>query len=158
MATAGAFAASVLLSPANNGSLQKLMAARMPVQAAQVVKDRHYSGALFNTYDWGGYLIWNLHEPVSMDGRAALYGDQAINRSRNTWGGGPQWSADPDLRSAGVVIAPHDAALTQLLRTDTHFEQVYEDKVANVFLARSGSSSSAQNLAGMHGAESARDK
>jgi hypothetical protein len=155
LAAVAAFAASVFLLHVSNGKLQKVMAEHMPVQAVEVVKERHYSGALFNTYDWGGYLIWNLHEPVSMDGRAALYGDKAINRSRSTWGGGPDWASDPDLRSAGVVIAPADAPLTQLLRTDPHFEQVYEDKVAAVFLAHDGGR---QNIAALGGATAARDK
>ncbi len=150
-----AFTASALLLHISNDRLQKLMVERMPVQAVEVVRDRHYSGALFNTYDWGGYLIWNLREPVSIDGRAALYGDQAISRSRNTWGGGPQWASDPDLRSAGVVIAPQGAALTQLLHSDTHFELVYEDKVAAVFLARNEPHSAQQNMAELGGAAAA---
>ena len=153
-----AFAASTLLLHVSNARLQKLMTERMPVQAVEVVKNRHYSGALFNTYDWGGYLIWNLRQPVSIDGRAALYGDQAINRSRNTWGGGPQWASDPDLRSAGVVIAPEDAPLTQLLRTDPHFEVVYEDKVAAIFLAHSGSTNAQHSLAQLGSAASAQNK
>ena len=131
-----AFAASTLLLRVDNAHLQKLLAEKMPVQAVEVVKDRHYTGALFNTYDWGGFLIWNLREPVSMDGRAALYGDKEIARSRETWGGSAKWASDPALLSAGVVIAPDDAALTQLLRTDTRFELAYEDKVAAVFVAR----------------------
>ena len=131
-----AFAASTLLLPVDNGHLQKLLAEKMPVQAVNVIRERHYTGPLFNTYDWGGYLIWNLREPVSMDGRAALYGDKQITRSRETWGGTAKWATDPALQSAGVVIAPDDAALTQLLRTDARFDLAYEDKVAAVFVAR----------------------
>ena len=75
---------------------------------------------------------------MSIDGRAALYGDKLIDRSRHTWSGGPKWASDPDLESAGVVIAPDDAALTQLLRTDEDFELTYEDKVAAVFVRKKG--------------------
>lgn len=136
-ATAAAvFVASVFLLGVNNKLLAKLVADKLPVQAVEVVRDRHYTGALFNTYDWGGFLIWNLREPVSIDGRAALYGDDEIYRSRNTWGGGADWASDPALKTAGVVIAPDGAALTQLLRTDSRFELKYEDKVAAVFVAR----------------------
>ncbi|HVT97248.1 MAG TPA: hypothetical protein VHE33_07045 [Acidobacteriaceae bacterium] len=141
---AAAFAASVFFVQTDNAALQKRLAERMPVQAVQFVKDHHYNGALFNTYDWGGYLIWNLREPVSIDGRAALYGDQAISRSAATWGGGPQWAADPDLASAGVVIGPAGAALTQLLRNDARFTLAYEDKVAAVFVAREKSKAAGQ--------------
>ena len=142
-----AFAVSLVLLHVNNTRLHALLAERMPVQAVETVKDRHYTGALFNTYDWGGFLIWDLREPVSIDGRAALYGDQAIARSRDTWGGGTKWGSDPDLRSAGVVIAPDGAALTQLLRTDPRFELTYEDKVAAVFVAREGTKNGDRNMA-----------
>lgn len=138
---------SALLLHVSNGRLQKLLAEKMPVQAVEVVKDRHYTGPLFNTYDWGGFLIWDLREPVSIDGRAALYGDQALTRSRDTWAGGAKWASDPDLQSAGVVIAPDGAALTQLLRTDAHFELAYEDKVAAVFVARGHATTGENNVA-----------
>lgn len=130
------FVASVFLLQVNNPALEKLVAQKLPVEAVQVVRERHYTGALFNTYDWGGFLIWNLREPVSIDGRAGLYGDQQITRSKETWGGGAHWASDPALQSAGVVIAPDGAALTQLLRGDPRFDLKYEDKVAAVFVAR----------------------
>jgi hypothetical protein len=141
----------VLLLHVNTGRLQAEMADNMPVKAVEVIRDRHYTGAVFNTYDWGGFLIWNLREPVSIDGRAALYGDQAIARSRDTWNGSPKWASDPNLQSAGVVIAPDGAALTQLLRTDARFELAYEDKVAAVFVARNEASNGVNNVAELHG-------
>jgi hypothetical protein len=149
-----AFAASVLLLHVNNARLQAEMADKMPVKAVDVVRERHYTGAVFNTYDWGGFLIWNLREPVSMDGRAALYGDEAIERSKETWGGGAKWASDPNLQSAGVVIAPDGAALTQLLRMDTRFELAYEDKVAAVFVARKEAKNGENNMARLDGTSS----
>ena len=144
------FAASVFLLGINNGVLDKLVAEKLPVQAVEVVKQRHYDGPLFNTYDWGGFLIWNLREPVSIDGRAGLYGDKAINQSRDTWGGSATWDSDPALESAGVVIAPHGAALTQLLRTDSRFELKYEDKVAAVFVSRKDPKATATSVAALN--------
>lgn len=147
--TAVAFIAGLLVLHINNPRLHKLLAEKMPVQAVEFIRERHYSGALFNNYDWGGFLIWKLQEPVSMDGRAGLYGDQRIDRSRATWGGGPQWASDPDLQSAGIVLAPDGAALTQLLRTDARFHLAYQDKVATVFVTHAGGSRS-ETLAALH--------
>jgi hypothetical protein len=129
------FVGSATLLHVNNARLQAQLAEKMPVQAVRVVEERHYTGALFNDYNWGGFLIWKLKEPVSIDGRAALYGDAFMDRSRHTWGGAPNWASDPDLQSAGVVIGPNDAALTQLLRGDSRFKLVYQDKLAAVFVA-----------------------
>ena len=130
-----------------NAHLRSLMAKELPVEAVQIVKQRHYDGPLFNNYDWGGYLIWTLGEPVTIDGRAALYGDSLMNRSVETWSGKTDWASDPSLQSAGVVIAPDSAALTQLLRTDPHFQLAWEDKVAAVFIARKDAKSGNDRMA-----------
>jgi hypothetical protein len=117
----------------NNAKLHERLAQEMPVEAVDLVRRRGYSGPLYNNYNWGGFLLWRLRMPVSIDGRAALYGDQRINRSIATWSAEPDWANDPDLTSAGLVIAPLKAPLTQVLRLDPRFHLVYEDKVTVVF-------------------------
>ena len=117
-------------------AIQVETAKTLPVHAVEAIQAHHYTGPLYNDYNWGGYLMWALHMPVSMDGRASLYGDEAIERSMLTWGGRPGWQSDPALQSAGIVIGPYESPLMQLLRTDSHFQLAYEDKVAAVFVAR----------------------
>ena len=117
-------------------SLRERQATQLPVGAVDFIRAHGYSGPIFNDFDWGGYLIWNLRMPVSIDGRANVYGDQRIARSIQTWSGAPGWQSDPDLRSARLVIGPVGAALTQLLRSDPGFQLAYQDKVAAVFVAR----------------------
>ncbi len=95
----------------------------------------HYPGPLYNDFNWGGYLIWALRMPVSIDGRGAMYGDEAIDRSVATWNAEPDWGSDPQLASAGVVIGPVKAPLTQVLRLDPQLKLAYEDKLAAVFVA-----------------------
>jgi hypothetical protein len=120
----------------DNAQLSKKLAEALPVSAVEVVKEKGWSGPLYNDYNWGGYLIWALRMPVTIDGRAALYGDNLIDRSDKTWNGVPDWATDPDLRKASLVIGPVKSALTQLLRMDPRFELAYEDKLAAVFIAR----------------------
>jgi hypothetical protein len=114
--------------------LQKDVADDFPLHAVEAVRAKGYPGPLYNTYNWGGFLIWNLRLPVSIDGRAALYGTKLLDRSQDSWDGNPDWAADPQLLSARLVIAPVKSPLTQLLRGDLHFRKVYEDKVAAVFV------------------------
>ncbi len=118
----------------NNGRLRTLLAADLPVDAVQAIKSSGLKGQLFNDYGWGGYLIWSLRQPVSIDGRAALYGDQRLDCSTSTWNGAPDWHANKELAAAGIVIGPVKAPLTQLLRLDPRFKLAYEDKVAAVFV------------------------
>ena len=117
-----------------NPRLQNLLAESMPVHAVDTVRARGYAGPLFNDFNWGGYLIWSLRLPVSIDGRAALHGDDRINRSIATWDAHPDWATDPQLTSAALVIGPVNAPLTQLLRIDPHFDLVFDDKLATVFV------------------------
>ncbi len=108
----------------------------LPVRAVEAVRAKGYAGPLYNDFNWGGYLIWALRMPVSIDGRQNLYGDQRIDRSVATWSAEPDWASDAQLMKAGVVIGPVKAPLTQVLRMDSRFQLVYEDKLAAVFAAR----------------------
>ena len=105
-----------------------------PVDAVKTIRERGYAGPIFNDYNWGGYLMWTLRQPVSIDGRANFYGNAAIERSIATWSAHKDWATDPDLKSARLVIGPAQSALVQVLRMDTHYQLVYEDKLAVVFL------------------------
>ncbi len=136
----------------NNAKMAELQAKSMPVQAVEVIQQRHYDGTLFNTYGWGGFLIWKLGEPVSIDGRAGLYGDEIISRSMDTWGGGPRWSSNPELKSAQVVIGPADSPLTQLLLRDPRFDLAYEDDLATVFTRHGWKPNANGSVAALHSA------
>jgi hypothetical protein len=120
----------------DNQQLEKHLEKDLPVRAIEVVQARHYPGPVYNEYAWGGYLIWSLRMPVSIDGRAALYGDQRISRSDATWKGQPKWASDPDLESARLVIAPVKLPLAQILRMDPRFQLTYEDSLSAVFVSR----------------------
>jgi hypothetical protein len=120
----------------NNMLLEKQVSKNLPADAVADIRAHGYPGPVFDDYNWGGYLIWSLRLPVTMDGRASFYGDDRINQSLATWAGGPDWASDPQLKTAGVVIGPVNAALTQLLRQDPQFQLVYKDKMAAVFIPR----------------------
>jgi hypothetical protein len=120
----------------NNARLESELAKTLPVRAVKAVQAKGYGGPLYNDYNWGGYLMWALRMPVSIDGRAAFYGDQRIDRSLATWNAQPDWATDAQLMKAGVVIGPVTAPLTQVLRMDPRFQLVYEDKAAAVFAVR----------------------
>jgi hypothetical protein len=120
----------------NNPRLEAQVAKTLPADAVNAILTRGYPGPLYNEFTWAGYLMWKLRMPVSIDGRLNLYGDERIDRADATWRAEPDWASDPQLMSAGVVIGPVKASLTQLLRTDPHFQLVYEDNLAAVFIAR----------------------
>lgn len=114
--------------------LDEQVESNLPVHAAEFIRGKGYAGPLFNDIDWGGYLVWALREPVTIDGRSNLYGSDRMERSIGTWNAHKDWASDPDLKSAGVVIGPVQSALVQVLRMDPHYQLVYEDKLAAVFV------------------------
>jgi hypothetical protein len=85
-------------------------------------------GPLFNSFDWGNYLIWSLRElPVCIDGRTNLYGSERISRNWDTWDGKPGWKENPELRRANLIIAEAGSPLNAHLLFGSDFEQVFVD-------------------------------
>ena len=72
--------------------------------------------------------------PVSLDGRAALAGDERLDRFQETWEAEPSWRTDKDLMAAGLVIGPAKMPLSQVLRLDPRFQLAYEDALTAVFV------------------------
>lgn len=82
---------------------------------------------MFNSYNWGGYLIWALPDyKVSQDGRAELYVD-LIEGMRTGRG-------YEIFRRAGVrfVLTETDGPLARALVSDPAWRTSYKDETATV--------------------------
>jgi hypothetical protein len=74
----------LVLVNAFNLSLPSKVYAVYPKKAVSWIKDNHPQGQMYNSYNTGGYLIWDLPDyPVFIDGRADLYGDEIMDQWRN---------------------------------------------------------------------------
>ncbi len=118
------------------GQLDSTLAARLPVRALDFVEAHHLHGPVLNDYTWGGYVMWRLHQPVSLDGRAALYGSPCIQHFDDLWRAQPGWDTAPELSQAGFVIGSAQSPLVQVLRLDPRFQLAYADALAAVFVRR----------------------
>lgn len=116
--------------------LQAHVRKTFPVDAVAFVRGQNFTPPLYNYLDWGGFLIWSLPEfKVSMDGRTNLQGEKRIEANLAVWAGHQGWASDTELVRAKLIIAELGRPLTALLRGDTRFRLVYEDKTAVVFVA-----------------------
>jgi hypothetical protein len=140
---AGVAIASVLLlflaarnTDFNPRGLDRAISNQFPVDAVNFLRQHPVPGPLYNNFDWGGFLIFYLPDyPVSIDGRADLYGDALCGRIYATESASPSYLEDPDLNEAGLVILKNTVPLARLLPTDQRFRVVYHDEIATV-LAR----------------------
>jgi hypothetical protein len=115
-------------------ALQQAAEKRFPVKASAYIESHGLQGPLYNLYGWGGYLMWRLpNMPVSIDGRANLYGDAQLTRFAASYAGKRNWESDPELMKANTIVLERDSALASILRSDARFRMVYDDEVASVF-------------------------
>lgn len=120
----------------NTRALDQAISSQFPVDAVNFLRKYPVGGPLYNSFDWGGFLIFYMPQyPVAIDGRGDLYGEDLTAQSYATEGGDPSYATDPNLNDAGVVILKNSVPLAQLLPTDRRFRVIYKDDIA-VVLAR----------------------
>ncbi len=105
-----------------------------PIRATEFVRDSRLPGPMYNSFNWGGFLIFNLREHlVSMDPRVNAYGDELTTRSVNTVNA-IGWQNDPDLARANFVLLERSAPLASALESDSRYRVAYKDHLAVVFV------------------------
>jgi len=115
-------------------SIVSTIDAAYPIQATQFVSDHHLQGPMYNSFDWGGFLIFNLRDyPVSIDGRNDFYGPAHFARVQNTMNG-VGYKDDPDFARAGFVLMERGQPLARVLALDPEFRLAYSDDLAVVFV------------------------
>ncbi len=129
-----------LLAPAvefDTPGIDRTIRRNFPVNAVSFILKNRLPGPLYNTFDWGGFLIFYLPEyPVAIDGRTDLYGDEMDERFAMTARGVPSYVDDPYLNESRVILLQQDNILVKFLVTDPRFELIYQDELAAVFRRR----------------------
>jgi hypothetical protein len=114
----------------------KAEADAFPKVAVDWVLKNKPQGNLFNTYGWGGYLIWRLYPEyhVYIDGRADVYGDKFIFDFMSIYHADPGWEDKLDNQTVETILIEPHAPLTNALRASTHWKIVFEDQASVVFV------------------------
>lgn len=112
-----AAAAGEKLYLANSSSfINKAISELYPQGAVEWVRANHPAGRLFNSYNWGGYLIWWLRDyPVFLDGRTDLYNDEIIGQWVRVVAGDSGWQAILERWGVRLVLLEPDQPLVRLL-------------------------------------------
>ncbi len=121
---------SVMPSSVNEAAFRQ----GLPVDAVEYLRRVKPPGRLFNSYNWGGYLVWALPEyPVFIDGRTDLYTDEVIDQWLQVMRAEPGWQqilADYGIR---LIMIEQDSLLDKVLEAEGVQELIYEDDLAVIY-------------------------
>lgn len=117
---------------------QRLEQARrevFPVGAVGFLENSQPPGPLFNSYNWGGYVIWELRDYlVYVDGRTDLFDDAFLRGYLKTYYAQPGWDKTLDDARVNIVLVEASSPLAQVLRLADGWSTAYTDDQASVFL------------------------
>jgi hypothetical protein len=107
----------------------------LPMRVAQYLNDEQPAGPMFNSYNWGGYLMFAAPEyPVFVDGRTDLYGDGFLTTYLETATGGSGWRETLNRYGINLVVIESRSGLARALTTEPGWRQDYEDEKAVAFV------------------------
>lgn len=119
-------------------TVEEARARLLPVQAVEALRKSDAPGTLFNSYNWGGYLMLFAPEyPVFIDGRTDLYGDFLytyldIATART------DWRAAFQRYGVRLALVETGSGLAQALADDSDWVRLYGDDLAVLYELRIG--------------------
>jgi hypothetical protein len=121
---------AIPLRPAVNQAAIREM---FPQEAVEFIKSTEPEGPLFNTYNWGAYILWELYPdyPSYVDGRTDLFNDEILSSYLSAWRGAPEWQEVFSRWGIKLVFVETDAPLRHQLEMNG-WETLYEDEKAIV--------------------------
>jgi hypothetical protein len=110
----------------------------LPTEAVHFIQENKPPGPLFNSYNWGGYLIFKLwpEYPVYIDGRTDLYEDSFIRHYLNVMVAGDGWQQTLDEDRINLVLIESNSVLAKSLGHDLAWTEIYRDEIAVIFVRK----------------------
>ncbi len=107
---------------------------QQPVGAIAYLQASHPEGALFNSYAWGGYLLWRLWPDylTFVDGRTDLFAGSVLDDYVAAWNATEAWPSVMAKYGIDLALLEQGAPLTNALRA-AGWATLYEDPQAVVF-------------------------
>jgi hypothetical protein len=107
-----------------------------PAAAVEWIDANRPQGRLYNTYRWGGYLLWRLYPEyqVFIDGRADVYGDTLIAEYLRIYSAQPGWEAELAARDVRMVLIEPGEPLALALEGNPAWELAYQDAVSILYV------------------------
>lgn len=111
-------------------TVEPAQAERLPVGAATYLAEHDLPREMFNSYNWGGYLMFAAPEyPVFIDGRTDLYGD-FLRTYLDAATAGDNWRDILAEYNINLAVVEKGSGLDLALREENGWHLEYEDDLA----------------------------
>ena len=122
--------------PLSRAVNEAALAEFQPVAAVAHLRAAGAPGNLFNSYNWGGFLIWELYPetPVFVDGRTDLYDDEFLRTYLATTLARPGWRDTLDRYELDTVLVESDSILAGALAEDAAWRAQYTAEIASILV------------------------
>jgi phosphatidylglycerophosphate synthase len=117
---------------------QEAEAANYPEGAVEWIFKNKPEGKMFNSYNWGGYLIWRLYPdyPVSIDGRADLYGEKMLTNYFDIYTAKSGWEEKLRQENIRYILVETDSRLKDAIEQSSNWKTAYKDSLSVIFTSR----------------------
>ncbi len=121
--------------PLTPGANLKAEQDSLPYEAVNFLQDTQPAGPLFNSYNWGGYLIFRLWPdyPVYIDGRTDLYDDAFIRRYLEVMVADEGWQQTLDEDGINLIFIEANSTLAKFLPLEAGWQELYRDEMAVIY-------------------------
>ncbi len=114
---------------------QKSEAETFPKAGVDWIMENKPKANIFNSYTWGGYIIWRLYPEylVYIDGRADLYGEIFVSNYAGIYFTKPGWEEKLNQENIRIVFVESDSMLADALRQSSTWKKLFEDNISVIF-------------------------
>jgi hypothetical protein len=122
-----------ILSISLPANVEKAQAKILPLGAVSYLRENALPREIFNSYNWGGYLMFALPDyPVFIDGRTDVYGDFVLEYASINFAQG-DWQSKLDNYGVNFVLIEKASPLDFALAEETNWMLVYADELAVIW-------------------------
>ncbi|MFC1960174.1 hypothetical protein ACFLYO_05650 [Chloroflexota bacterium] len=130
----GLVAAGKVVNDLNPAQIRDAQITSLPVEVSAHINEARPDGLMFNSYNWGGYLMFaSPDNPVYVDGRTDLYGDEFLSEYLRVIFLQEDYGPVFDKWAVDWVVIEAQGMLAATLRADSDWQLTYEDDLAVLF-------------------------
>ncbi len=120
-------------APLSRNVNEAAVRSRVPVAAVNFIKEEKPAGPLFNSYNWGAFVIWDLYPDYRsfVDGRTDLFDDAILEEYLSAWRADAEWREILARWRIQLVLLEPDSPLARTLER-SGWDRLYGDDQAVV--------------------------